>query len=149
MADSWVAHALRSLVVELNGVEDTNVVSIEEADAYMWRVELIYRELLVKEASGYLNDGERNALPFVIEAHSRIMQIMEDCELHSRFPPSIIIDGHVGRPRFMIPYHQLEFLVYSHFTVPQISQLLGVSVSTIRRRMKEYDITVQGTYSDV
>ncbi len=53
----------------------------------------------------------------------------------------------IGRPRFSIPHHQLEFLIESRFSVPQNSHILGVSISTVRRRMTDYDLSIRRTYS--
>ena len=57
--------------------------------------------------------------------------------------------GKVGHPRFEIRSEQLQYLVESHFTVPQISQLLGVSCRTVERRLSEYEMSIRTTYSDV
>ena len=58
-------------------------------------------------------------------------------------------DGSVGRPAFVIPCSVLQHLLEIHLTVPKISKLLGVSVSTVRRRMAEYGLSVRDTYSDI
>ena len=39
--------------------------------------------------------------------------------------------------------------MYANFTVPQIARVLGVSVSTVRRRMRDYHLTIRGTYSSI
>ena len=54
----------------------------------------------------------------------------------------------VGRPRYYIPKSQLEFLLQSKFTVPQIASLLNVSVRTVRQRMDEYGLSVHSNISD-
>ena len=45
-----------------------------------------------------------------------------------------------GRPRFYIPCHQLAYLLENQFTVPEISEILQVSIQTVRRRMTEYGL---------
>ena len=55
--------------------------------------------------------------------------------------PVQVTDDSVGRPYYDISYHQLETLISIRFSVPQIAELFGVSVSTIRR-MTEFDLSV-------
>ena len=51
--------------------------------------------------------------------------------------------GRRGRPAFIIPQHQLSYLLEQGFSVPKISEILGVGLSTIERRMKEYNLSVK------
>ena len=48
----------------------------------------------------------------------------------------------VGRPRFDIPRRQLQFLIESGFTGPQSAAIIGVSLTTVRRRMSDYGLYV-------
>ena len=113
------------------------------AEGYRLRIEIIYRELLAKELLGELDESEREAMKCVAEAYSLMSSYVNRV---SRDPPPllqprqspVILNGDVGRPSFEIPYCQLEYLVHSHFTVPQIASMLEVSVSTITRRISSY-----------
>ena len=104
-------------------------------------MELVYRDLLVKEVSGELESGEQEALPLIAEAYyhlSQLVQSMESLE-PSRVQPPRLLDG---RPRYNVSYHQLDALVSMHLTVPQISQIVGVSVSNLSIR-NTYSIWMQ------
>ena len=57
------------------------------------------------------------------------------------------ISGERGRPRVVISREMLDYLIGNHFTVHQVAQLLQTSTSTVRRRMREFGITVRSTYS--
>ena len=59
------------------------------------------------------------------------------------------IDDRVGRPRLDIPKEQLEYLLAMGFSGPQISNAIGASLSTIRRRMTQYGLTIGSLYSDI
>ena len=48
------------------------MVTNDEADAFEVRVELMYEDFLAKEACEELSDGEKEALPLVAEAYSKI-----------------------------------------------------------------------------
>ena len=55
----------------------------------------------------------------------------------------------IGRPKFCIGLEQLSMLLEHRFSVPQIAEMLGVSISTIRRRMTEYGLSVAASYSSL
>ena len=57
--------------------------------------------------------------------------------------------GERGRSRFVITRDQLEYLLANDFSVSKIALLLGVSPSTIRRRMAQFRISVADTYTVV
>ena len=50
---------------------------------------------------------------------------------------------------YYISRRQLEFLIGMHFTVPDIARLLGVSTSTVTRRMRTHGIGVRRLYSQI
>ena len=63
--------------------------------ACIFSVELVYRDLLVKEACDEFSDEEKEALPLVVEAYSKIMQIVESSVVDppSIFQARLIADG--------------------------------------------------------
>ena len=129
--------------------EERQEISFDRADAYLWRVELVYREMLVRDANLILSDEERSVLRLLGEAYEQLNHVVENCETTMPVQASVILDGQVGRPRFSISFYQLQYLINCLFSVPQIAHLLGVSVSTIRRRMSEYNLTIAGTYTNI
>ena len=64
-------------------------------------------------------------------------------------PTEPIRDGRIGRPKFSISCEQLSMLLEHRFSVPQIANMLGVSVSTVRRRMTDYNLSVLATYATI
>ena len=63
-------------------------------------------------------------------------------------PQQVLLGDRKGRPRLDIPKEQLEYLLVMGFSGPEISSVIGVSLSTIRRRMTEYGLSVGSLYSD-
>ena len=61
----------------------------------------------------------------------------------------VILTGAVGRPAFEISIHQLQYLVENRISVPQIAELLGVSVSSVRRQKCAFNISIRDTYSSI
>ena len=61
----------------------------------------------------------------------------------------MLFTGHRGRPKYVVAQEQLEFLIEGHFSVPEISKLLGVSTRTVERRMSEYGLNIRQSYSQI
>ena len=76
-------------------------------------------------------------------------QIVNHQQSEDNLTPTRIFLGDRGRPRYLIPREQLEFLLERCFSVVNIASLLGVSVRTIERRLSEFGLSVRSTYSCV
>ena len=63
--------------------------------------------------------------------------------------PSVVHSGRVGQPKFDVLRCQLTALIESGFTGIHIASIVGVSLSTVRRRMAEYRISVSSQYSQL
>ena len=62
--------------------------------------------------------------------------------------PSVPTIGR-GRPRYDVPRHQLINFVENGLTCKKISEMLDISQRTVRRRMSEFNISVQQLYSNI
>jgi hypothetical protein len=60
----------------------------------------------------------------------------------------VLGDGQ-GHSQYDIPEDQLQFLIGINFDVPTIARILGVSQSTVRRRMDTYGLSIRGQYSEI
>lgn len=65
------------------------------------------------------------------------------------FRPPLITSGGRGRPSWDISEDQLRYLLEYNFTVREIAELLGVSYSTVRRRMADSNLSVRMNYSNI
>lgn len=70
-------------------------------------------------------------------------------EQWSSFRLSKYYSGNCGRPEFVISQEQLEYLIANGFNAVEIGRLLGVSLSTVRRRMIEYSIDTSRLFSNI
>ena len=79
-----------------------------------------------------------------------ITSVLEDAE-RSWLPVSFAVrsTGSVGRPKFEISKDQLEHLVEYELKTPDIAEALGVSVSTIKRRLREFNISSRATLTEI
>lgn len=57
--------------------------------------------------------------------------------------------GMTGRPRFEIEREELAEMLLTNLSVPCIANLLGVSVRTVFRRMREFGLSVSELYSSI
>jgi len=49
----------------------------------------------------------------------------------------------IGHPRFEIPREQLLYLIDYEITIPDMSRAFGVNESTIKTRIREYNISIR------
>ena len=138
----------------------TAVVSWEEvydADATRTSLEWVYRELIAITFLNELEPAQEEAVECVWIALQSITAITED-ECHSSHSASVVnldprylaSDGS-GRSRFDIGEEQLLCLIEIGFcfAMPEIASILGASISTVRRCMNEYNLSVSATCSDI
>ena len=85
----------------------------------------------------------------VVRQSLRFLRMLQDepGPMNEEHTPPLVHTGHLGRPKFEIPREQMIFLVESRFTAPQMAQILGVSLSTIRRRMADYGLSITAEYA--
>ena len=113
-------------------------------DFFLLSIELAYRELLVLDITGHLTQSQGEALEIVCQCFVIIKELerLGHRQLQDSSAPidsmTLVHTSAVGRPMYDIPDHSLELLLEIRFTVPQISSLFGVSISTIRRQMRDY-----------
>lgn len=142
-----------ALVDDLNAIE-VGEMPLDVIDGFRWRIEMIYRELLAKEVSGELENFEEAILPFVSEAYGhsvRAIELLEtdNCGFLSGLVVPLVCSGSVGRPSFHIPQRVIAHLLRNRLSVPKIAEILDVSISTVRRRMVQFGLSVQETYADL
>ena len=84
---------------------------------------------------------------------SYIRQVRDCLSSHSPTSSARVAEklftGNRGRPKYVVPQEQVEFLIERHFSVPEISKLLGVSTRTVERRMSQYGLSIRGSYDGV
>ena len=61
----------------------------------------------------------------------------------------LFMRGQLAGRELDVPRNQLACLLEKRFTVPQIADIIGVSIRTVRRRMTEYHLSVHALYSQL
>ena len=147
----WSTQALRRVISQIQVIQDGRNLSVDIIESCVLTLELVYREFVTMSTISRLSEDEEVAARCVINA-LRILSVLRDnSDIVSPITPPVMPPqpGRVGRPRFVITSEQLQYLVENHFTVPQISQLLGVSSRTVERRLSDYGISIRATYANI
>lgn len=146
----WAIGTLRRVSTELISHQDGRNISPDLLESSILSLELVYRDLLMQQSLNSLDANGEVACELVRQALVTLHEIKDSHLAESECStPTVALTGGVGRPRFKIPREQLLLLIESKFTVPQIAEMIGVSVRTIHRRMSEYELSIHSTYSEM
>lgn len=129
--------SLRHTLLDLARRLQQDTVSEDVADYVLFRLEQISRHLVRLADNMQVFDTVRTSLATVTRMLSEVERNWHDSSPAVAYQPRT-----VGRPRFEIPREQLQYLVDYEITVPEMTRALGVSESTIKRRMREYNIAI-------
>ena len=113
-------------------------------------LEFCYRELIVLDTLHHLTDVQRQSVINVRRALS-ILRAFLDAKntAGGYFHFEVVLSGSPGRLSLCISEEQLSFLIENNFTVPQIANMLGVSIRTVRRRMTDHGLSIRRQYSNL
>lgn len=84
---------------------------------------------------------------FVVEMISLAYRMLVEIDCNqtiSGYRASLSTPGERGRPSYDIREEQLSYLLEQGFTVRDISNILGVSIRTVERRMSSFGLSVSG-----
>ena len=143
---------LQRVVSDLSAFVDGRDIPENTLDSFIVSLEFVYRELIVLETTGELSPAQRDASGIVRQCLAtfrclRQVSAVQENSRHSQVHP--VYTGLVGRPSFEISYEQLSYLIENRFSVPQIADMIGVSVRTVRRRMSDFSFSIRAQYSSL
>ena len=141
-----VVSFLRSICTDiLSLVERTATIPSDTRESFGSGLELAYRELVAYEIlAGNRITQEQSEAIAVRAAAQVVRRVTESVRLGDHTGSAA---GRVGRPRLTVVHEQLETLIEDNFTTPQIAHMLGVSISTVRRRMDIHNMSIRVTYA--
>lgn len=117
------------------------------------RLESLYGHLLRIHqqgvASNIVNGEVLEIIRQVLHIISLTCQELEAESATSGQHLPLLVSHQQGRPKYDLPRGQLLFYIEHGFSCRQISSMLGVSQSTVNRRMSEYGFSIRSTYSDI
>ena len=115
----------------------------DKLDCLVFNVDRLYRLLLALNVSNDVKECVGAGLNLLEELNRSV------CDDHFGYSPRTVPRNNSGRPRLDIRQEQLEYLLNLGFKCPKIAEVLGVSLSTIRRRMSEFGLSVTALYSSI
>ena len=139
MSFSWVIDTLRRVSADLSSHQDGRHIAPDLLKSCILSLELALNAL----------DGNGDQACQLVRQALLTLQDIEHLQLAQSVAssPDIRLTGSVGRPRLEIPREQLVWLIYSKFTIPQMAEIIGVSVRTIHRQMSKYGLSIHTTYA--
>ena len=135
--------ALRAWILDIIQQLTSGNSDSHNGDSVLYRVDCLYNTVVRYDDVLAIDSRVVN---FLREARDSLSSHNTSSSAHVA---ATLFTGKCGRPRYLLPQEQLEFLVERCFSVPQMSTLLGVSSRTIERRLSEYGISVRQTYSSL
>jgi transcriptional regulator with XRE-family HTH domain len=136
-----ICHSIVSLIHQLEACNGDS----DSLDSITYRVDWLYG-IVVRYSTVFPGLFSEQAVELVCAAKEALLTALGGAENHS-FHVEQLATGACGRPKFNITKEQLQFLLERGFSVPDIAQTLGVSVSTIERRLREFRIPARSFYS--
>lgn len=116
-----------------------------ELDSLVYHVDRLYRTLVTLGT----------CRTEVLEAIGTSLSLLQDLNSSQNigngrgYEPQVLLGSHRGRPKLDIQQEQLEYLLHLGFSCPKIADVLGVSLSTIRRRMSDFGLCITALYSSI
>ena len=111
---------------------------------------LYCRQQVASHLSRIAGSASGNVFEDVQDSSGEVTSILADAEHNWQPIPTVLCSTRsVGRPRFEISKDQLEYFAEYELTCPNIADALGVSVSTIKRRPREFNISIRATLTDI
>lgn len=135
---------LREVLMQVTRDLDKPILSKDDIDNVHFQTESMHRLLL---RCSQLYDIDQNLIRIIRAALDVTANATKDVSCGYVSP--LIRTGNKGRPSFNITKVQLEFYLSYNFSIPKISKMICVSVSTIKRRMHEFGLSSQQSYNDI
>ena len=140
---------ISSLKNELTRAEELGHISSSTFDYLRYKSELLY-EHAVRLSPTDSSNVAYNEVLFKLRQVAIILRELEPTdEQLTRFQTTTGGGGNRGRPKFIISQEQLEYLISNGFSAVDIGRLLQVSLSTVRRRLRNYGIDTSRPFSDL
>lgn len=150
MEDQYLLEGLRTQLHSISRVLE-GAPEPDLLDSTTLRMELLYSHLIrihdVGQCPSIVTDE-------VMDCARRLCQCL--CQIHDEtendyagYQAPLQAPSGCGRPSYIVGRGQLVYFIEHGFIAQQMFNMLGVSLSTIRRRMNEYGLSIQQTYSAI
>ena len=135
----YVIDALHDVVSALDRYEDSGD-DLTDFQPVILKLDYLQRLVVRFEV-------DDNVMEMVRMAYQMLVEIDENKHINcssAGYRASLNMNGQRGRPSYDIMEEQLSFLLEQGFKVLDVSNILGVSVRTVERRMSTFGLSVSG-----
>ena len=153
MAEGLVPCIVRELLHHINLiVSSLSEEDIRDYDHAAYRLDWLYH--IMVQLIDQIPQGDQ-VLSLIQAARDDVMSCLFDDRSHSYFLRRVVStssSGLRGRPKYELCDEQLEFLKQCDFKASEMALLLGVSESTIKRRLREIvgnGLAVQAQFAQI
>ena len=122
-------------------------VERETLDGLCFRGEQLARQVARLVTANVLDISVLNCIMFAYEKLTFCSQEVETGEVGYR--AALVNSGIRGRPAYQISREQLAYLLRERFSRREVADMLRVSLSTVARRIREYDLVNLVPYSTI
>ncbi|VDI12392.1 Hypothetical predicted protein, partial [Mytilus galloprovincialis] len=135
---------LNNLYLSNNKISEIETGAFMNLAGLITLLQLLRRD--IERASGGLITNEECAefIPLLADMEKEVSARFEACRSDHYRSERVAVDGN-GHFKFSISKEQLEYLVKYGFTAPMMSDVLGISESTVRRRLREFGLSLRKT----
>jgi hypothetical protein len=143
-----VRATLTRRAVEIIRLLDDGVPTVDTLDTIVYRLDWIHSMLIRLSRVQHVSQA---VFTQIVLTRNLLQDFYDDCEhgeSRNTHPASDSLLTR-GRPSFDIPMETLDGLLGKNFSVPEIAEMLCVSVRTIRNRMSAYDLAVGSYYTQL
>jgi AraC-like DNA-binding protein len=138
-----VRATLSSLIRQIENISGGN----DNLDGILYRLDWLYNSIVrYFQAQGQIRIHE-SVITLVGNAYDILAQNSQN--LPHPYTVEQISNGRRGRPKLNISQDQLQFLLERGFTITDISQMLGVSVRTVERRLHNFGLSATEFFSNI
>ena len=128
---------LRGVLLDL--LRQIENLDSEQLDGVVFRLEQLASHIIRLCDVNLVNDD----IQYLVTAAMQNLQRAEQINSERPFQTDVVHSGTAGRPYFDISQEQLNYFLNYQFSVPDIARALGVSKSTIFRRMNKYGLAAR------
>ena len=141
-----ILDGLRESITQLIHMWNSSIANEEQNDGALIKAERLFQHVVLLQ--DLYRDADFDGIKTTL---NEIIIKLNQCEpnKNSGFTLSTKLSGNRGAPKFHVAKNHLEYLLENNFTTTQIANMLNISVRTVKRRMKEFGLSIRSMYTAI
>jgi len=132
-------------------INDGSEPDASTLDYFQCQIDLLFQHSAIVPRADESRDILDKVISNLTECYQIICEKIANLETSTcrNYQTSCSRTGNPGRPKLNISVQQLEYFIENSFSVVDIAAMLGVSVSSVRRRMSDCGINTSRPFSNI